>query len=152
MLFKETKEAEIQVNRYSDLIASMRFFEVSGLKFIGVDFSWMSLMSAWFDGCELENCRFDRADLSHARFDGATIKGCSFRGANLFNTCFRDVHFEKCNFTGSLELGETNLVGTDFAGADMGHHYVFFPRGYVVNTEKSYTIHAGESPANKETS
>lgn len=94
---------------------------LSGMNFLGRDFSGLDLSGCDFTGSELSRCnfkgvvathaKFDQAILFQASLDGGEFMASSFRGANLSEASAQGAGFGESVFDGA------NLIRANFDGA-----------------------------------
>ena len=94
---------------------------LSGMNFLGRDFSGLDLSGCDFTGSELSRCnfkgvvathaKFDQAILFQATLDGGEFMASSFRGANLSEASAQGAGFGESVFDGA------NLIRANFDGA-----------------------------------
>lgn len=94
---------------------------LSGMNFLGRDFSGLDLSGCDFTGSELSRCNFKGVVATHAKFDEATLfQACldggefmasSFRGANLSEATAQGAGFGDATFDGA------NLIRANLDGA-----------------------------------
>ena len=69
--------------------------DLSGMIFVGTNFSSMDLSYTNFSGSELRNCNFTNSNLFKTNFSGANIVECDFENADIKQANFNDVFFYK---------------------------------------------------------
>lgn len=101
----------------------------------GIDFSGVSLRSAFMESVDLTGADLRGADLEGAILTDAVLASASLEGANL-----RDANLRRANL-GGANLREANLmyaqlVGTDLSGADLTDCNIYGIAAWKVRTDE----------------
>lgn len=75
--------------------------DLSGKRFLNIDFSNKDLCSAVLRDTEFVNCNFDRASLCFADFENAKFNRCSLKHFTAEESNFKDSYFTNCNLEGA---------------------------------------------------
>lgn len=106
--------------------ANFDAYNMSGGKFIGVDFSNVSFCNANLKSIDakvsvFDQCDFSNADLTHANFFNVRFSLCTFKNAKLNDAFLVRSLFRHCQMDGAdfalAEFGETDFLNVSLGGA-----------------------------------